>query len=121
MRMIDRRRRHRHRAALRRDLEARLAARPQPTPSTRLQADNASEATGAGTKPLPARWYRQPAITGADVKTTDPNGTTIGPRIEDEHGLPRRSVYSTLAEDLLRLTNKPDYLANIGASAIRTG
>jgi hypothetical protein len=54
-------------------------------------------------------------------KTTDPNGTTIGPRIEDEHGLPRRAIYATLAENQLLLTTQPDYLANIVASAIRPG
>jgi len=70
---------------------------------------------------VPARWYRQPAITGADIKVTNPNGTIFGPRIEDEHGLPRPAISSTLAENLLRLTNQPDYLANIVASAIRTG
>ena len=49
-----------------------------------------------------------------------PHGTIFGPRIEDEHELPRRAISSTLAENLLRLTNQPDYLANIVASAIRT-
>jgi hypothetical protein len=35
--------------------------------------------------------------------------------------LPRRAISSTLAENLLLFTNKPDYLANIIGSAIRPG
>ncbi len=54
-------------------------------------------------------------------KTLDPNDCIIGPRIEDEQGLPRRAIYSTLAENQLLLATQPDYLANIVASAIRPG
>ena len=54
-------------------------------------------------------------------KTIDPNGTIVGPRIEDEHGLLRRAIYSTLAGNQLLLATQPDYLANIVASAIRPG
>ena len=35
--------------------------------------------------------------------------------------MPRRAIYSTLAENQLLLTTQPDYLANIVASAIRPG
>jgi len=68
---------------------------------------------------VPTSWYRQPAITGGDIKTTGPNGTIFDPRIDDEHELPRQAISSTLAKNLFPLTNKPHYLANMVASAIR--
>ncbi len=81
--------------------------------------------------PIPNIPIRMRATTNPDgpghnwvrrrFKTVDPNGMTVGPRIEDEHGLPRRAIYSTLAENQLLLTTQPDYLANIIASAIRPG
>ena len=44
-------------------------------------------------------WYPQPTATGADIKTIDPNGATVGLRIADKHGLPRRAIYATLGKN----------------------